>query len=59
MYEIPYSVTGTIKHTGLQEEPKDICKASYNGTWKATNVEDSIPMKHYLGETQKLRRNRI
>ena len=23
-YEIPYSVTGTIKHTGLEDIPKDI-----------------------------------
>ena len=41
---------GIFKHTGLQEGPKDICKANYNGTWKATDVEDLTPMKQYMGD---------
>ena len=39
LYERPYSVTGTIKLTGLKEAPKDICKAKIIGTWKAENME--------------------
>lgn len=27
LYERPYSVTGTIKLTGLKEAPKDICES--------------------------------
>ena len=38
LYERPYSVTGTIKLTGLKEAPKDICKAKIIGTWKAVNA---------------------
>jgi len=40
LYERPYSVTGTIKLTGLKEAPKDICKAKIIGTWKAENMEE-------------------
>ena len=40
LYERPYSVTGTIKLTGLKEAPKDICKAKIIGTWKAENTEE-------------------
>lgn len=54
MYEIPYYVKGIIKHTGLQEEPKDIYeRLNHNGTWKTTNVEVLTPMKQYLGEVFK------
>lgn len=38
-YESPYSVIGTIKHTGLKKAPKDICKDRNIGTWKALNME--------------------
>ena len=38
-YENPYSVIGTIKHTGLKEAPKGICKDRNIGTWKALNTE--------------------
>ena len=38
LYEIPYSVTGTIKHTGLEQAPKGICKDRFVGTWKAMNT---------------------
>ena len=34
-YENPYSVTGTIELTGLDQQPTDICKDSNNGTRKA------------------------
>lgn len=37
-YETPYSVTGTIKHTGLLQAPKGICKDKFVGTWEAVNV---------------------
>ena len=40
LYERPYSVTGTIKLTGLKEAPNDICKAKIIGTWKAENMEE-------------------
>ena len=40
LYERPYSVTGTIKLTGLKEAPKDICKAKIIGTWKTENMEE-------------------
>lgn len=40
LYERPYSVTGTIKLTGLKEAPKDICRAKIIGTWKAENMEE-------------------
>jgi len=41
LYETPYSVTGTIKHTGLKQAPKGICTDKPVGTWKAmsTNVK--------------------
>ena len=42
MYEPPYSVTGTIKYTGLKKAPKDICTGKNIGTWKATNAEAFI-----------------
>lgn len=35
LYERPYSVTGTIKLTGLKEAPKYICKDKFIGTWKS------------------------
>ena len=38
-YENPYSVIGTIKHTGLKKAPKGICKDRNIGTWKALNTE--------------------
>ena len=38
-YESPYSVIGTIQHTGLKEASKDICKDRNIGTWKALNME--------------------
>ena len=40
LYERPYSVTGTIKLTGLKEAPKGIWKAKIIGTWKAENMEE-------------------
>ncbi len=40
-YESPYTLTGSIVETGLQEKPKDICKDRIIGTWKARNVEVS------------------
>ena len=33
LYETPYTVTGSIKHTGPKELPKDICKDKVIGTW--------------------------
>ena len=42
-YETPYSVTGTIKLTGSEQEPKDICKDKIIGTWKGTgNIINDI-----------------
>ncbi|MDR3598547.1 hypothetical protein [Clostridium sp.] len=32
-YESPYTVTGSIKQTGLKELPKSICKDTIIGTW--------------------------
>ena len=32
-YENPYTVIGSIKQTGSQELPKDICKDKTIGTW--------------------------
>ena len=46
MYENPYSVTGTIKHTGSKKAPKDICKGRDIGTWKATNMETFISLRN-------------
>lgn len=45
VYERPYSVTGTIKQSGLKEAPKDICKDRDIGTQKAPNMEGLHPMK--------------
>lgn len=36
VYENPYSVTGTIKLTGSEQNPKGICKDKIIGTWKGT-----------------------
>lgn len=36
--ENPYSVTGTIKHTGLKQTPKGKCTDKSVGTWKAMNT---------------------
>ena len=38
-YETPYSVTGTIKCTGLKQAPKGICTDRLVGTWKAMNTD--------------------
>jgi hypothetical protein len=38
LYENPYSVTGTIKYTGLKQAPKGICTDRFVGTWKAMNT---------------------
>ena len=40
-YENPYSVTGTIQHTGLKQTPKGICTDKSVGTWKAMNTNVS------------------
>lgn len=32
-YEKPYIIKGDIKHTGLKELPKDICRDRVIGTW--------------------------
>ena len=32
-YESPYTVTGSIKQTGLKELPKSICKDTIIRTW--------------------------
>lgn len=38
-YENPYIVTGSIKHTGLEQAPKDIyAKIEFIGTWETVNV---------------------
>ena len=37
-YESPYSVIGTIKHTGSKQAPKGICIDRINGTWEAMNA---------------------
>ena len=37
-YETPYSVTDTIKRTGLKQTPKGICTDKLVGTWKAMNT---------------------
>lgn len=50
LYENPYSVTGTIKLTGLYQQPKDICKDSDNGTREACNVENLLSMKRWIGK---------
>lgn len=42
--ESPYSVSGTIKLTGLYQQPKDICTDSDNGTREACNVENLLSM---------------
>lgn len=34
-YETPYSVKGTVKHTGSKQAPKDICTDKIIGTWEA------------------------
>lgn len=47
IYEIPYSVKGTIQFTGLEEKPTGICKDRFIGTWKPGNVEDLLPLKRY------------
>lgn len=39
LYESPYSVIGTVKHTGPKQGPKDICKDRDIGTRKALNME--------------------
>ena len=44
-YENPYTITGSIKQTGLEEKPTDICTDRIIGTWKVSNVEDLIPRK--------------
>lgn len=47
IYEVPYSVTGTIKFTGLEEKPKGVCKDRFIGTWNANNVEDLLLKKRF------------
>lgn len=37
-YEIPYTVTGGIKHTGLERTPTDICIDRIVGTRKAEKL---------------------
>lgn len=37
-YEIPYAVTGGIKHTGLERTPTDICIDRIVGTRKAEKL---------------------
>lgn len=46
VYEIPYSVIGTIKFAGLDQQPKDICKDNNNGTRKAWNMEVLLLRKY-------------
>lgn len=46
-YENPYSVTGTIKITGLKGKPKDICKDNIFGTLKTGNFEILLSMKWF------------
>ena len=46
VYENPYNVKGIIKFTGLDQQPKDICKDNDNGTRKAWNMEGLLPKKY-------------
>lgn len=44
-YEKPYVVIGSIKQTGSEETPTDICKDKAIGTLKALDMEVLQPMK--------------
>ena len=46
--EIPDNVKGIIVVTGSQELPKDICKDSDFGTWKAKDMEILLSMKQCM-----------
>lgn len=53
-YERPYSVTGTIKFTGLKRKPKSICIDNLIGTQQvqskgAANCVDNIVKECYFG----------
>jgi len=45
-HENPYDVTGIIKSTNPEEQPKGICTDRDVGTWKARCIEDSYPMNY-------------
>ncbi|MBO5561696.1 MAG: hypothetical protein J6A07_08595 [Firmicutes bacterium] len=49
-YETPYGVTGTVKHTGSKDAPKDICTDRNIGTWKDRNAERLSAMKRWQGK---------
>jgi len=38
-YETPYTIKGSIKHTGSKDKPKSIWKDRTIGTWEGRNVE--------------------
>ena len=38
-YEIPYTIKGSIKHTGPKDKPKSVCKDRTIGTWEGRNEE--------------------
>ena len=43
--ERPYTVTGSIKLTGVEKKPKIRCKDKKFGTRKAWNAESHLAMK--------------
>lgn len=38
-YETPYTIKGSIKHTGSKDKPKSIWKDRTIGTWEGRNAE--------------------
>lgn len=38
-YETPYTIKGSIKHTGSEDKPKSICKDRTIGTWEGRSAE--------------------
>ncbi|HEL9061201.1 TPA: hypothetical protein U0G86_002885 [Listeria monocytogenes] len=41
-YETPYTVTGSIKQTGIEELPNNICMDKIIGTSEAENMDTLI-----------------
>lgn len=49
-YENPYTVTGSIKQTGLKRGPTGICKDKIIGTQKVSNAEGLKPYETVPGK---------
>lgn len=52
-YERPYNVTGIIKHIGLQDTPKGICKDRNIGTRKGQNALKGVYTLAVIGKRKK------